>query len=67
MSQKYRINYKTGVTFTANAKTLLGAKKEASANANVGFGCCWITEGDNEEPTVIMYECNRKWIIPGID
>nr|WP_319394077.1 hypothetical protein [uncultured Desulfobacter sp.] len=64
----YKIVYKTGMSFTSNATTLVEAKKEAQEYAGYGFGSICILEGEDGDspgdPVAIMLEHGIEWIEP---
>jgi len=64
----YKIIYKTGMSFTSNAGTLIEAKREATEYAGYGFGSIYIIEGEDSDssgdPVAIKLEHDEEWISP---
>lgn len=52
----YIYHEKSGIQYPANSKTLLGAKRQASADASYGGGTVYILDGKNG-----MALCKREF------
>jgi len=59
--REFRVEYKSGVSWEADSKTLLGAKREASKNACVGYGRICIYETECSDPLCVKYEKDDRW------
>ena len=64
-NKKYRVEFKTGVQWTADSKTLLGAKRQATIHCAHGYGRVAIYDGDASDPLCVKYEDDNKWVEPG--
>lgn len=60
-ANEYRVEYKSGVSFIADSKTLLGAKREATKFACYQYGRVAIYRGDAMDPCCVKYEYDNKW------
>ena len=58
---KFTVEYKSGVSWVSDSKTLVGAKREATKNECVGYGRVCIYETGCSDPICVKYENDNKW------
>ena len=59
--KKFTVEYKSGVRWEADSRTLVGAKREATKNACVGYGRRGIYDTGCSDPLCVKYEKDDKW------